>query len=108
MASGHLRPYERLFGDDYPAAISRTLEIAERCTFSLNEIRYRYPSEYLPDGTTSAEWLRHVTFEGAKERYPEEGLVNVVRQLEKELEIIETPRLSRLLSNDVGAREVLP
>ena len=80
--------FGRLFSDD-PAAISRTLEIAERCTFSLNEIRYRYPSEYLPNGTTSAEWLRRVTFEGAKERYPDGIPANVARQLEKELEIIE-------------------
>ena len=81
--------FVKLFGDD-PAAISRTLEIAERCTFSLTEIRYRYPSEYLPDGTTtSAEWLRHVTFQGAKERYPEGIPANVARQLKKELEIIE-------------------
>ena len=37
-------------------------EIAERCNFSLDEIRYRYPSEQLPDGTTSAEWLRRQVF----------------------------------------------
>jgi error-prone DNA polymerase len=80
--------FERLFSDD-PVAINRTLEIAESCTFSLNQIRYRYPSEYLPDGTTSAQWLRHVTFEGAKERYPHGIPPNVVSQLEKELEIIE-------------------
>jgi error-prone DNA polymerase len=79
--------FARLFSD--PAAINRTLEIGERCTFSLNEIRYRYPSEYLPDGTTSAQWLRHVTFEGAKERYPDGIPLNVVSQLERELEIIE-------------------
>ena len=80
--------FARLFADD-PAAISRTHEIAERCTFSLTEIRYRYPSEYLPDGTTSAEWLRHLTFEGAKERYGNGIPANVAAQLEKELEIIE-------------------
>jgi error-prone DNA polymerase len=80
--------FGNLFSDD-PAAITRTLEIAERCTFSLNEIRYRYPSEYLPNGTTSAQWLRHVTFEGARERYPDGIPANVVSQLEKELEIIE-------------------
>jgi error-prone DNA polymerase len=80
--------FASLFSDD-PAAINRTLEIGERCTFSLAEIRYRYPSEYLPDGTTSAQWLRHVTFEGAKERYPDGIPPDVVSQLEKELEIIE-------------------
>ncbi len=80
--------FARLFADD-PAAFNRTLEIAERCEFSLNEIRYRYPSEPLPDGTTSAERLRRLTFNGAHWRYGEEIPNNVVDQLEKELEIIE-------------------
>ncbi|MEJ2721456.1 MAG: PHP domain-containing protein, partial [bacterium] len=57
----------RMLFDDDPGSVARTLDIAERCTFSLNEIRYRYPSEKLPDGTTSTEWLRHLTFEGAYE-----------------------------------------
>ena len=43
----------------------------------------------MPNGTTSAEWLRQVTFEGAKERYPNGIPVNVISQVEKELEIIE-------------------
>ena len=80
--------FARLFADD-PAAIVRTQEIAERCSFSLAEIRYRYPSEYMPDGTTSAEWLRQLTFEGAHERYGSEIPADVVDQLEKELQIIE-------------------
>ena len=80
--------FARLFADD-AAAFERTLEIAERCNFSLNEIRYRYPSEHLPDGTTSAEQLRRLTFIGAQSRYGEEIPNNVVGQLEKELEVIE-------------------
>ena len=80
--------FARLFADD-PAAFERTLEIAERCSFSLNEIRYRYPSEQLPDGTTSAERLRRLTFVGAQSRYGNEIPKNVVGQLEKELDIIE-------------------
>ena len=80
--------FARLFADD-PAAIVRTEEIAERCSFSLAEIRYRYPSEYMPDGTTSVDWLRQLTFEGAHERYGSEIPANVVDQVEKELEIIE-------------------
>jgi len=80
--------FARLFADD-PAAFERTLEIAERCNFSLKEIRYRYPSEHLPDGTTSAERLRRQTFNGAQWRYGNEIPNNVVGQLEKELEIIE-------------------
>ena len=35
---------------DYPDAIARTVEIAERCRFSLDELRYEYPDEVAPDG----------------------------------------------------------
>ena len=80
--------FTALFADD-SAAIARTQEIAERCNFSLNEIRYRYPSEAMPDGTTSARWLRQLTFEGAHRRYDNQVPAEVAAQLEKELRIIE-------------------
>jgi error-prone DNA polymerase len=64
----------------------RTQKIADRCNFSLGEIRY--PSEYLPDGTTSADWLRHLTFQRAHERYHSQIPAEVER-LEKEIAIIE-------------------
>ena len=78
----------RLFADD-PATVDRTLEVAERCNFSLNELRYRYPSEKLPDGTTSGQWLRRQVFNGARWRYGEQIPPAVAAQIEKELEIIE-------------------
>ena len=81
--------FARLFADD-PAALERTLEVAERCNFSLAEIHYRYPSEQLPGGMTSAEWLRRQVFDGARRRYGEHMPETVAAQLEKELEIIET------------------
>ncbi|HXV48373.1 MAG TPA: error-prone DNA polymerase [Candidatus Binatia bacterium] len=80
--------FARLFADD-PGAIERTLEIAERCNFSLDEIRYRYPSEELPNGMTSAQWLRRQAFNGARRRYGDSVPDTVATQLEKELEIIE-------------------
>jgi len=80
--------FAKLFGDD-PAAVDRTLEIAERCEFSLNEICYRYPSEELPNGMTSAQWLRRQAFEGARRRYENRIPDEIVAQIEKELEIIE-------------------
>ena len=80
--------FAKLFGDDL-AAVERTLEIAERCTFSLSEIRYRYPSEELPNGMTSAQWLREQTFNGARWRYQNQIPDAIVAQIEKELEIIE-------------------
>jgi error-prone DNA polymerase len=87
---GLLAPHAlgELFEDD-PASVERTLEIAERCTFTLDEIRYRYPSERLPDGKTSSEWLKELTFLGAKERYPD-GVPKRVRDLiQKELTLID-------------------
>ncbi len=81
--------FAQLFADD-PAALLRTQEIADRCSFSLDEIRYRYPAERLPDGTSSSQWLRQITFQGAGGRYGEEIPQAVADQLKKELDIIET------------------
>ncbi|MFB3075204.1 MAG: DNA polymerase III subunit alpha, partial [Candidatus Methylomirabilales bacterium] len=50
---------------------------------------YRYPSERLPNGTTSSQWLRRLTYEGARRRYGGEVPSEVVSQLEKELDLIE-------------------
>jgi error-prone DNA polymerase len=72
-----------------PKILRRSLEIAERCSFSLDQIQYRYPAEDLPDGQTSADWLRHLTCEGAKQRYGQSIPSKVRRQLEKELALIE-------------------
>ncbi len=80
--------FAALFADD-PAAVARTEEVASRCSFSLTELRYRYPSERLPDGTTSAQRLRQLTFEGARRRYSGEVPPEVVRQIETELHLID-------------------
>ncbi len=76
-----------LFADD-PDAVTRTCEIAERCEFSLSDIRYRYPSERLPDGTTSSERLAALTAEGARRRYPDGIPDDVSRQLRDELSLV--------------------
>ncbi|MBN1836049.1 MAG: error-prone DNA polymerase [Spirochaetales bacterium] len=77
-----------LYRED-PEAIERTLEIAGRCSFSLEEIRYRYPSEALPDGLSSAQWLRRLTLAGAERRYGRQIPPAVRQQLDKELGLIE-------------------
>ncbi len=74
--------------DDDPAAVAATLEIAESCRFSLDEIRYRYPAEKTPDGLDSAERLRQLTLRGAADRYPEGIPEDVRRQLDRELRLI--------------------
>ena len=36
----------------HPQAVARTMEIVERCGFSLDELAYEYPDEPIPPGLT--------------------------------------------------------
>jgi error-prone DNA polymerase len=73
---------------DCPQAVQRTLEITERCTFTLDELRYEYPEELAPPGLSPLEYLTRLTWEGAHERYPQ-GVPDKVRRLiEHELALI--------------------
>jgi error-prone DNA polymerase len=80
--------FSQLF-HDAPEAIKNTLRIAEQCTFSLSEIRYRYPSERLPNGMTSIQWLSELVEQGARDRYQGEPNDQVRAQIRKELALIE-------------------
>jgi error-prone DNA polymerase len=84
--------FSLLYEDD-PASVARTEIVAAHCTFSLDEIRYRYPLEKLPDGASAFEYLRRLTLDGAKERYPRERFPagvprETTAQLHKELDVI--------------------
>ena len=80
--------FARMWADD-PGAVYRTTEVAARCTFDLGQLRYRYPSEQLPDGTTSAQHLRALTLAGARGRYGGDVPADVMRQIDSELALIE-------------------
>jgi error-prone DNA polymerase len=71
-----------------PDAVARTVDIADRCRFSLDELRYEYPTELAPAGQTPLEFLTQLTWQGAAERYPQGVPAKVRRQLEHELELI--------------------
>ncbi len=89
-AERHLKPPEemaRLFRD-YPGAVARTAEIAGRCAFSLDELRYEYPVDPVPDGRTPQEELVRLTWAGAAGRYPGGVPDKVKEQIERELELI--------------------
>jgi error-prone DNA polymerase len=77
-----------LFSDD-PDSLKRTLAIAERCTFSLSELRYRYPGERIPEGLTESGYIRGLVEAGAAERYPGCITPEIRAQIDKELSIIE-------------------
>ena len=71
-AERHLKsPAEmaRLF-KDFPDAVARTLDIAEACGFSLDELHYEYPDEPVPPGKTAQQHLEDLTWAGAQKRYP--------------------------------------
>ncbi len=74
-AERHLKsPAEmaRLFAR-FPDAIARTAAIAKACTFSLGELHYEYPDEPVPPGKTAQQHLEDLTWEGARERYPQDA-----------------------------------
>lgn len=89
-ADRFLKPPEemhRLF-TRYPDALARTLEIADRCRFSLDELAYQYPEERDDPALSPQETLEKLTWEGAATRYPE-GLPDEVRAvLQHELRLI--------------------
>ncbi len=89
-AERHLRPRAALARIYRGAedALARTVELAERCTFSLEELRYEYPDELVPAGKTPAQHLAELTWTGARRRYPE-GVPERVRALiDRELRLI--------------------
>ena len=72
---------------DLPAAVQNTVEIAGRCSFSLDALGYRFPQYPLPHGESPEEFLRAVVFAAADDRFrPCDDRVR--RQLTRELDLI--------------------
>jgi error-prone DNA polymerase len=89
-AERHLKgPAEmaRLFAD-YPDAVARTAEIADACTFSLDELSYDYPVDPVPEGSTPQAELEAQTWAGAEKRYPAGVPDRVSAQIAHELALI--------------------
>jgi error-prone DNA polymerase len=84
----YLRERQRLARLYPPELLQQTVSIAERCTFSLDELRYEYPREVVPDGETPLSYLRRITEEGARRRWPEGVQENVRAMIEHELKLI--------------------
>jgi error-prone DNA polymerase len=78
---------DRLFAR-HPDAIAHTQEIADRCRFSLDELRYQYPHEVHIAGLTAQQTLEQRTWEGAAARYPDGIPDKVGKQLRHELDLI--------------------
>ena len=97
-ADHHLRPnaeyhlkspdtMRRLF-EPYPAAIERTIAVAQRCRFRLERLTGQFPLFAVPDGYTRQSYLRELVYRGAAQRYATPFAADVERQLEYELGIV--------------------
>ncbi len=93
LGGSHLRSgaeMARLFA---PEVVTAAADLGEQCAFSLELIAPQLPPFDVPDGHTEDSWLRHLTMQGARERYgPPERAPRAYQQIEHELEIIKALR----------------
>lgn len=73
----------------YPADwLAQSRVIAQQCQFCLSELKYEYPAELVPPGVTATDYLRQLTYAGARQRFPHGLQPQVQEKLEKELQLI--------------------
>ncbi len=87
----HLRQLDeiqRIF-QEAPDAIARTNEVADRCGFSLAQLKYEYPIELAPDGQRPIDYLKRLAWEGAKGRFPDGVPEKIINLLRHETNLIE-------------------
>ena len=84
----HLRNYEHL-SKLYPSKLmAQTMHISQCCNFVLDELRYEYPRELVPKEYTAHGWLRELTEEGIRWRWPGGAEPKVRNIIEHELALI--------------------
>ncbi|MBP8097788.1 MAG: PHP domain-containing protein, partial [Arenimonas sp.] len=84
----HLRTRTALSAIYPKELLEQSLRIAERCTFDLGQLKYQYPRELVPEGHTPSSWLRELTMQGARWRWPQGAPGKVHRQIEHELVLV--------------------
>jgi error-prone DNA polymerase len=90
--TAHLRAGDEMAGRMrwYPTAVPYSLELAGQCAFDLEVIAPNLPPYPTPPGHTEASWLKHLTYQGAGERYgPRDAHPKAYAQLDHELDLIE-------------------
>lgn len=75
-----------------PDIVARTVEVAGRCNFSLDELKYEYPEELCPRGEHPLGYLKRMTGIGAAKRYPQGVPEKVQRLIDHEMRLIEELR----------------
>jgi error-prone DNA polymerase len=54
-----------------PEAVEESLGFLERIDFTLDQLRYEYPHEPVPEGWTPQGWLEHLVMEETNQRFPD-------------------------------------
>ncbi|KZX56947.1 error-prone DNA polymerase [Halioglobus sp. HI00S01] len=85
----HLRSANKITPLYHPQLLLETLEIARRCQFSLEELRYEYPEEVVPEDHSANSYLRALVAEGSEQRWPGGVPAAVAERIDKELALIE-------------------
>ncbi|BDX04513.1 error-prone DNA polymerase [Planctobacterium marinum] len=85
-----LRPMDKirsLFPSEW---IEASTHIAQRCSFSPQELKYQYPQELIPAGYTPKKYLRECVLKGMQVRFaqPPENYFAIKRIIAKELKLI--------------------
>ncbi|GAB3373975.1 error-prone DNA polymerase [Spongiibacter taiwanensis] len=87
-SESYLKPLAQLRRYYPEALLQESCRLAQRCHFELDEISYQYPEEALPKGRNASEFLRELSLDGARRRWPEGVPDKVFQQIERELGII--------------------
>jgi len=84
----HLRSPAVLAHTYPPDLLEESVRIADTIHFSLDELCYEYPDELVPDGETAGSYLRKLTEEGMRRRWPSGVPAKVIKLVEHELKLI--------------------
>tara|TARA_R110002110_G_scaffold362241_1_gene571959 strand:+ start:11784 stop:14879 length:3096 start_codon:yes stop_codon:yes gene_type:complete len=85
----HLRSIRQLQRLYPQTLLDETQRIAERCHFSLDELRYEYPEEVVPAGYTATGYLQELVAQGCAVRWPQGVPQDIQQRIDYELQLIE-------------------
>lgn len=88
-AERYLRSKQRLKALYPIALLEETINIAKRCSFSLDELRYEYPEEIIPNNQTPQSWLNHLVYQGMQHRWSHGASEKVKKLIQYELNLIQ-------------------
>ncbi len=71
-----------------PDLLQKTVTIANRIQFTLKELHYEYPHAARPPGIEAPEYLRELTENGLKIRFPQGETPKIRKMVEHELKLI--------------------